>query len=279
MHRSMLALPLVLLLIFASLGAQLGQGAPPGPPLAYFGTVTMSDGSDPAGYNLVACVNGCEIAEGGWPNPPVEIRADGSYSALVVWAPDASFNNRPVTFWIVNEGGRIQATESVSYRPVLPLRRDQDLTFDDPLPVAPEPTPTLIPLPPEPTAAPIPTATPLPVLPTPTPVPTATPTPVPPTPTPEPTATPTPVPPTPTPVPTATPEPTATPVPTPTAAPTNTPVPEPTSAPEPTPAPEPEEEEGGGTNIFLWLFIGLVTFLVVTGATLFAFRNRILGLE
>ena len=49
--------------------------------------------------------------------------------------------------------------------------------------------------------------------------------------------------------------------------------------PEPTSTPEPEEEEGGGTNVFLWMFIGLVTFLVVGAGTLFAFRNRILGLS
>ena len=265
MQRSMLALPLVLLLIFASLGAQFGQSTPPAP-LAYFGRITMIDGSDPAGQQLVSCVNGCASTAGGWQNTPVEIGADGRYQALVVWAPDRSFTGRDVTFWIVNEHGRIMATETVSFQPALPLRRVQDLTFEGALPVAPEPTPTPVPPTPVPPTA-VPTPEPTPVPPTPIPptaVPTLEPTPIPPTPTPEPTAIPTA---TPVPTPTPTPEPMAT-----TPPPTNTPVPEPTATPEPT------EQEGGGTNVFMWILIGLLVFLVVSASAIFIFRNRILGL-
>ena len=273
-----MTISLVLLLIVAALGAQLGQGTPPGPPVGYFGMITMTDGSDPFGHNLVACVNGCDTTAGGWESQPVEIGALGSYNALIVGPPDGSFGGRPITFWIVNAGGRIQATESVNLNSSPPLRRTQDLTFEDALPVAPQPTP-ILPTPAPPTPVPptqVPTLAPTPV--PPTPVPTPDPTPVPPTPVPTPE--PTPVPPTPVPpTPTPTPEPTATPKPTATTAPpTNTPVPEPTAMPEPTPTPEPEEVEGGGTNVFLWMFIGLTTFLVVSAATLFIFRNRILGL-
>ena len=285
MQRATLAFPLVILLVFAALGAQLGQGAPPGPPVGYYGTITMTDGSDPAGYNLVACVNGCDASAAGWESQPVEIRPDGSYIALIVGPPDGSFSGRPITFWIVNLGGRIQATESVNLNSSPPLFREQNLTFMDALPVAPVPTP----VPPTPVpATPVPTSEPTSV--PPTPVPTPEPTPVPPTPvpTPEPTPEPTPVPPTatpeptptPTPEPTATPQPTATPEPTATTPPpANTPTPEATATPEPTPTPEPEGEEGGGTNIFLWLFIGLVVFLVGGGTLVFVFRNRILGLD
>ena len=140
----------------AVLGARSEQGAPP--PLGYFGTVFLQGQPAPEGLLLVACVMNCNT---GWEGSEefgeaVRTRADGGYSALIVGPPNDSFIGEDITFWIVNESGRIQADEVISFVPSLPLARTLNLTFSDPLPVPPTPTPTSTP-----TITPTPTVTPV----------------------------------------------------------------------------------------------------------------------
>ena len=245
MRRCIVTIPVILLFMYATMGALMGQGRPN--PVGYHGTVTIQGSPAPEGMLVVACVGGCEdgweATKTGDAAQAVRTLAGGGYKALIVGPPDDSFVGGDITFWIVNEYGRIQATETASFDPGGKLYVQLNLTFDDAAP-EPDPTPT-----PEPTATPIPTAAPIPTA---TPEPTATPIP---TATPEPTATP---------VPTATPEPTATSLP-PTA------VPEPTIAP--TPVPTPDEGEGLGA---WWILIILLIIAAIGagGAGFYFYKNK-----
>jgi len=140
----------------AVLGARSEQGAPP--PLGYFGTVFIQGQPASEGLLLVGCVDGCTT---GWEGneelrEAVRTHADGSYSALIVGPPNDSFFGKDITFWITNEAGRIQAGEVVPYQLAPNLTRTLNLTFDEPLPILPTPTPTS-----PPTVTPTPTSTPI----------------------------------------------------------------------------------------------------------------------
>ena len=121
------------------------------------GQVFLDGQPTPEGLQLMTCVGGCD--------PPgyeglqrVTTRADSSYMTLAANPPNSSFSGRQITFWIVNEFGRIQAAETDTFS--LNLRRPTvDLHFQGPLPTPP-PTPT--PTPPPPTPTPTPTPTPFP---------------------------------------------------------------------------------------------------------------------
>ena len=135
----------------------------------YSGGVTILDVAVPAGIQLVACVDSCATYQ----TDAVTIAEAGAYTGLVIEPSDRRMIGRDVTFHIVNEHGSIQASQTREFYGVYDLY-SLDLTFNEPLPRAPTPTP-------EPTATPEPT-----------PAPTATP--VPPTATPEPTPIPEPTP-------------------------------------------------------------------------------------
>ena len=147
MRRTPLALTLLLATVAATLftvGATLAQGVPL--PLVYSGDVTVQGEAARGGLSLVACVDGCESYDSG----PIKMRVDGSYKGLVVGPPNDTFLRKQITFWIVTDFGRIQATETPAYnipRDPSGLTPRLDLTFTDPLPLPPPATPTPTPLP------------------------------------------------------------------------------------------------------------------------------------
>ena len=173
-HRHVtLTLAMVISSILAGLvllGASSQQGGSPPPfPITFNGTVTVQGSPAPEGLPVVACVVDCKSYE----SVAAITQAGGGYKKLVVGPPDTSYVNKEVTFWIVtrddmdNEVGRIQADETLRFSSnINQLTQTQDLTFTDPVPMAPEDTPT-----PAPTQAPTNTPTH-----TPTPTATATPT-------------------------------------------------------------------------------------------------------
>ena len=161
------------------LGASSQQGSPPPLPITFNGTVTVQGSPAPEGLSLVACIIDCKDYE----TTAATTQAGGKYRGMVIGPPDSSYVNKDVTFWIVtrddmgNEVGRIQADETLRFSP-LELTVTQDLTFPDPVPMAPEDTPTPQPSPTEPptntpthtpaptaTTAPTPTATTVPPIP------------------------------------------------------------------------------------------------------------------
>ncbi len=102
---------------------------------------------------LIACVNHCES---GFESQPTEIGPGGGYRLLEVNPSDEALIGLPISFYLVNEFGRIKAVESRDFVGVFDFY-EVDLTVNDPLPV---PTPI-------PTATPLPTLTPTAILPVP----------------------------------------------------------------------------------------------------------------
>ncbi len=154
-------------------GASSQQGSPPPFPVTFKGTVTVQGSPAPEGLSLVACIVDCKDYE----SVAAVTQAGGKYRKLVAGPPDNSFVGKELTFWIVtsddmgNEVGRIQADETIKFSPNIDnLTQTVDLTFTDPVPMAPEDTPTPQPTP---TTAPVNTPTPQPTA-TMAPTPTAT---------------------------------------------------------------------------------------------------------
>ena len=147
MRRNALTLNTLLVTVavgFAILGAAPRQGVPS--PVIYSGNVVVMGEAADGGFSLVACVDGCQRYE----SVSVTTRDNGSYRTLIVGPPDGDFVDERITFWIVTDFGRIQATET----PVYDIPRDPagftprlDLTFTDPLPLPPPATATPTPLP------------------------------------------------------------------------------------------------------------------------------------
>ena len=129
----------------------------------FSGNVTIQGQQAPEGLTLVACVQDCAT---GWESFAYKTLADGRYRSLQV-APGNKLVNKTITFWIVNESGRIRATETAVYAPnPNKLRVTLELDFTDPVPtpVPPTATPTLTPTP-TPTFTATPTRTPVPPIP------------------------------------------------------------------------------------------------------------------
>ncbi len=157
----------LLLVAFAILG--VGPNQVERPPQPFFqdffsGTVLVQGSPPPEGTLLIACIDGCDT---GFESAPYGLKADGTFAQLEVNPDDETLVGRPITFYLVNEFGRIRAVETRTYIGVFDFYV-QDLTFVEPMPVPP--------LTPAPTPTPRPTPTPTP---TPTPVPTPTPRPTP----------------------------------------------------------------------------------------------------
>ena len=132
------------------------------PPQPFFqdffsGSVLLQGSPAPGGSLLIACIDACES---GFESVPYRLKADGSFDQLEVNPESEDFIGHLITFYLINEFGRIRALETRPYIGVFDFYV-QDLTFVDPMPVPPVP-------PPEPTATPIPTPSP-----TPKPTPTA----------------------------------------------------------------------------------------------------------
>ena len=158
----------VLLVAFAILG--VGPNQVERPPQPFFqdffsGTVLVQGSPPPEGTLLIACIDDCDT---GFESAPYGLHLDGTFAQLEVNPDDETLVGHPITFYLVNEFGKIRAVEIRPYIGVFDFYA-QDLTFVDPMP-APPPTPT-----PPPTLAPTPTLVPtLTPKPDPTPMPTPT---------------------------------------------------------------------------------------------------------
>ena len=148
----------LLLAAFAVLGAGPNQAERPPQPFFqdfFSGSVLLQGSPPPEGTLLLACIDSCEDS---FESSPYSLKVDGTFDQLEVNPVSEDLVGHPITFYLVNEFGRIRALETRPYIGVFDFYA-QDLTFVDPLPIAPLPDPTPRPTPtPTPTPRPTPTA-------------------------------------------------------------------------------------------------------------------------
>ena len=144
MRRKMKLVAATLVLMvsaFSMLGAgpDLG-GLPPQPLLAdYFsGNITIQGRPAPFGVTLVACIDDCHTV---FQSVPVTLETEGEYRLLEINPADRSLRGRDINFYVVTPWGRIKAQQTAVYVGAYNLN-DLQLTFPDPVPVAP-PVPSL----------------------------------------------------------------------------------------------------------------------------------------
>ena len=120
------------------------------PPQPFFqdffsGAVLVQGSPPPEGTLLIACIDSCENS---FESAPYSLKADGTFEQLEVNPASENLVGHPVTFYLVNEFGRIRAVEIRPYIGVFDFYV-QNLTFVDPLPLAalPDPTPSPTPTP------------------------------------------------------------------------------------------------------------------------------------
>ena len=133
------------------MGAVPQQGERPPQPFFqdyYSGKVTLQGAPAPAGTRLIACVLDCVT---GFESKAVELQSAGAYELLEVNPSEEALIGLPVSFYLINEFGRIKAEETTEFVGVFNFYV-VDLTFNSPLPV-PTPIPTVTP-----TMQPTPTA-------------------------------------------------------------------------------------------------------------------------
>ena len=129
----------------SALGAVPQQGERPPQPFFqdfFSGTVLHLGSAPPPGTLLLACVDGCTT---GFESQPVQLVSGGKYTFLEVNPSDEALIGRTVSFYLVNEFGRIMAEETRGFVGIFDFYA-MDLTFKDPLPT-PAPTPTATPVP------------------------------------------------------------------------------------------------------------------------------------
>jgi len=146
----------VLVVSFTILGA--GQSQIERPPQPFFqdffsGSVTVQGTAPPAGTVLIACINSCDSD---FESEPYSLKEGGVFDQLEVNPKNEMLVGHAITFYLVNEFGRIQANEKRPYIGVFDFY-SQNLTFDGPLP---KPAPTPVPTPNAPAAS---TAVPTPI--------------------------------------------------------------------------------------------------------------------
>jgi len=135
-----LAAVLVLLACLALVGAGPRQSeVPPQPFYAdYFSGLVQLQGSPaPAGIQLVACVADCQTFQ----SKPVLLTGGGAFHLLEINPPNRFLRGDPISFYLVNAHGRIQAAESVLFEGEYAISK-LNLSFDQPLPT-PRPLPKL----------------------------------------------------------------------------------------------------------------------------------------
>ena len=136
----------LLLAAFAVLGAGPNQAERPPQPFFqdfFSGSVLLQGSPPPVGTLLIACIDSCD---GAFESAPYSLKADGTFGQLEVNPASEQLVGHPITFYLVNEFGRIRAVETRPYIGVFDFYV-QDLTFVDPLPKAPLPDPTPRPTP------------------------------------------------------------------------------------------------------------------------------------
>ena len=131
---------------FAVLGVGPNQAERPPQPFFqdfFSGAVSLQGSAPPEGTLLVACIDGCA---NGFESAPYVLNADGIFDQLEVKPGNEDLVGHTITFYLVNEFGRIRSVESRPYIGVFDFYV-QDLTCVDPLPTAPVPDPTPRPTP------------------------------------------------------------------------------------------------------------------------------------
>jgi len=150
-RQATLLLAALMVMIIATVGAVPQQGERPPQPFFqdfYSGTVTLRGAPAPAGTKLVGCVLDCVT---GFESKAIELLPGGTYELLEVNPSDEALIGLPVSFYLVNDFGRIKAQQTTPFIGVFDFYV-VDLTFNDRLPV-PTPIPTTTP-----TMQPTPTA-------------------------------------------------------------------------------------------------------------------------
>jgi hypothetical protein len=114
--------------------APLQGGVPPQPYNAdYFsGTVYLGPDPAPPGTRMLACVDTCAVFE----TDIVNLDPDGTYELLAIHPEDRSLRGRPISFYLLNQYGRIKAAE-ITYFEGGFNAVDLDLHFEGPLPSPP----------------------------------------------------------------------------------------------------------------------------------------------
>lgn len=137
---------------FVLLGAAPNQAERPPQPFFqdfFSGSVLILGSPPPEATLLIACIDDCDS---GFESAPYSLKADGTFNQLEVNPDNEDLVGHTITFYLVNEHGRIRAVESRPYIAVFDFYV-QDLTFVDPMPLPPPPPPLL----PDPTPTPEPT--------------------------------------------------------------------------------------------------------------------------
>ena len=140
LRRKIGAVAVVFLASLALVGAGPRQSElPPQPFFAdYFSGVVRLQGSPaPTGNQLVACVGDCETFQ----SKPVSLTSGGAFHLLEVNPSNRFLRGDPISFYLVNAHGRIQAAESALFDGAYAIAR-LNLSFDQPLPT-PLPPPLL----------------------------------------------------------------------------------------------------------------------------------------
>ena len=139
---------------FAWVGAGPQQAERPPQPFFqdfFSGFVLLQGSPPPEGTLLIACIDGCD---NGFESASYVLDADGTFDQLEVNPDNEDLVGHQITFYLVNEFGRIQAVETRPYIGVFDFYV-QNLTFVDSMPI---PKPTPLPDSPTPTPKPTPTA-------------------------------------------------------------------------------------------------------------------------
>ena len=143
--KLLITLCVLTLVALATLGAvpQQDTGLPPQPFFSdyYSGTVLLQDVPGPISTHLIACINDCETA---YQSQPVALTSSGSYDLLEINPSDRLLRGHTVTFYLVNEHGRIKAAETARFEGAYGINT-LNLTFDQPMPL-PLAQPTPLPL-------------------------------------------------------------------------------------------------------------------------------------
>lgn len=138
MRRSIDFVTVLALLLLGSLvtiGAAPSQGGvPPQPYNAdYFsGRVYLGSDLAPPGTRILACVDVCSVFE----TEIANLAPDGTYKLLAIHPEDQSLRGRPISFYLLNQYGRIQAVETTYFEGGFNAV-DLDLHFEGPLPSPP----------------------------------------------------------------------------------------------------------------------------------------------
>ena len=128
-------LALLLFVSLATIGAvPLQSGVPPQPYNAdYFsGRVYLGPDLAPPGVLMLACVDTCEVFE----TETINLNSDGTYNLLAIHPKDQSLRGRPISFYLLNQYGRIRAAE-ITYFEGGFNALNLDLHFEGPLPSPP----------------------------------------------------------------------------------------------------------------------------------------------